>query len=258
MGQIKPILLLILAVIGSSVWAGDKTPGLNYHHGAINRGFVGKPVIHLVFTGHDYNDGGQIISKTLRRQKIKAHFFFTGDFYRNPENKKLIKRLRMDGHYLGAHSDKHLLYVAWEDRDSLLVSIEQFTTDLEQNYTEMAKFGISKPEAPLFMPPYEWYNSVIAQWTTEMDLTLINYTPGTRSPADYTTPDMGTSYVNSQTLYDNILTYESNSDHGLNGFILLIHLGTHADRTDKLYNRLDQLIPELQSRGYEFSLMNFN
>ncbi|MEZ4764225.1 MAG: hypothetical protein R3C26_13910 [Calditrichia bacterium] len=40
--------------------------------------------------------------------------FFTGDFYRNRANKKLIEHLRKDGHYLGAHSDKHLLYATWE------------------------------------------------------------------------------------------------------------------------------------------------
>jgi len=238
------------------MWAGNASNDLNYYHGAINRGRLEQPWIHLVFTGHDYSDGGAVIRKTLKRQDVLAHFFFTGDFYRNPENKKLIKKLVRDGHYLGAHSDKHLLYASWENRDSLLVSREEFTEDLKQNYQEMARFGITKAEAPLFMPPYEWYNVEIAGWTKAMGLKLINFTPGTRSHADYTTPDMK-SYVDSQTLYDNILAYEASSEHGLNGFILLIHLGTHLDRTDKLYDKLDTLILELKSRGYQFTLMDF-
>jgi len=256
MNYIKLFLVLFIASMISIIWAGDEAGGLNYHHGAINRGSFDKSNIHLVFTGHDFNDGGNAIRKTLKHQNIPAHFFLTGDFYRNPENKKLIKKLVRDGHYLGAHSDKHLLYASWENRDSLLVSREEFTEDLKQNYQEMARFGITKAEAPLFMPPYEWYNVEIAGWTKAMGLKLINFTPGTRSHADYTTPDMK-SYVDSQTLYDNILAYEASSEHGLNGFILLIHLGTHSDRTDKLYNKLDTLIPELKSRGYQFTLMNF-
>ncbi|MCF7825733.1 MAG: glycoside hydrolase family 9 protein [Candidatus Marinimicrobia bacterium] len=237
---------------------GEKLVDLSYNQGAITRGNLNQPTIHLVFTGHDYNDGGSIIQAVLKQQNVPAHFFFTGDFYRNPDNKSLIKKLRKDGHYLGAHSDKHLLYASWEKRDSLLVSRSEFTEDLKQNYQELARFGVSRSEAPLFMPSYEWYNDDIARWSQELGLTLINYTPGTRSHADYTTPEMGKAYVDSQTLYDNILKYESSSDHGLNGFILLIHLGTHADRTDKLYNKLDSLISELKNRGYQFSLMNFH
>ncbi len=232
-------------------------PELTYSHGAIVRGDLTLPRIHLMFTGHDYNDGGTIIRATLKEQQVQAHFFFTGDFYRNTENSELIKGLKDEGHYLGAHSDQHLLYAPWHDRDSLRISRDEFMVDLKHNYDEMAKIGIRKPDATLFMPPYEWYNEKIAKWTREFGLTLINYSPGTRSHADYTTPDMGTRYMGSQVLFDKILDYESSSENGMNGFILLIHLGTHPNRTDKLYNRLDDLIETLKQRGYEFTLMSF-
>ncbi len=39
-----------------------------------------------------------------------------------------------------------------------------------------------------------WYNAQISAWTAERGLTLVNFTPGTRSNADYTTPDMGDRY----------------------------------------------------------------
>ena len=69
---------------------------------------------------------------------------------------------RQEGHYLGAHSDKHLLYCTWEKRDSLLVTRETFERDVMNNYAEMERFGIMKDEALYFMPPYEWYNQQIA------------------------------------------------------------------------------------------------
>jgi len=183
---------------------------------------------------------------------VTAHFFFTGDFYRSPENNKLIKHLRKKGHYLGPHSDKHLLYASWTKRDSLLVSKEEFTFDLMNNYQVMEAFGIKKKEALFFMPPYEWYNQQISNWTDELGLILINYSPGTRSSADYTTPDMGDRYIGSEQIYQSILNFERTSSNGLNGFILLIHIGTAPGRTDKFYYRLEDLLTELKNRDYQF------
>ena len=37
----------------------------------------------MVFTGHEFAEGGNFIANTLQQQKIKASFFFTGDFYNN-------------------------------------------------------------------------------------------------------------------------------------------------------------------------------
>ena len=85
-----------------------------------------------------------------------------------------------------------------------------------------------------------------------MGLQLINYTPGTRSNADYTYPEMGEKYVDSKTIYQSILRYEQGSANGLNGFILLMHIGTDPRRKDKFYLYLPKLIKELKNRGYRF------
>jgi peptidoglycan/xylan/chitin deacetylase (PgdA/CDA1 family) len=65
---------------------------------------------------------------------------------------------------------------------------------------------------------------------------------------------MGKKYLSADTLMNSILKYEVNSANGLNGFILLIHLGTDARRADndKLYSHLPELIKELKGRGYQF------
>jgi endoglucanase len=221
-------------------------------NGAIIRTDTKLKRINLVFTAHDFGDGGEVILKTLKKNKVKGSFFFTGDFYRNYKFKNIITKLKKDGHYLGAHSDKHLLYAAWENRDSLLVTKQEFTRDLLAVYSEMKLYGIKKSESPYYLPPYEWYNEKIAGWTKELSLILINFTPGTSSNADYTTPDMGKRYVGSDTIFQRILRYEKKDKNGLNGFILLIHFGTDEKRTDKFYNKLDDLIIELKKRGYEF------
>ncbi|MEJ7685152.1 MAG: hypothetical protein WKG06_46355 [Segetibacter sp.] len=164
--------------------------------------------------------------------------------------------MKKDGHYLGAHSDQHLLFCDWSNRDSLLVTEQQFKEDLASNYKRMVAFGIKKTDAPYFLPPYEWYNDTIAKWTKDQNLQLINYTPGTRSTADYTFLGMGDRYCSSEDVYRSIISYEAKDPAGLNGFILLAHIGTDPKRTDKFYNRLNELLTELKGKDYRFLKIN--
>jgi endoglucanase len=143
------------------------------------------------------------------------------------------------------------LYCDWSKRDSLLVTKEEFKNDLLENYAELSRFSISKRSAHYFLPPYEWYNDTIAQWTREMGLLLINYTPGTISHADYTT-SADKNYRSSEEIFQSIIQYEANHASRLNGFILLMHIGAGPMRKDKFYDQLPQLITRLKSKGYEF------
>jgi peptidoglycan/xylan/chitin deacetylase (PgdA/CDA1 family) len=220
-------------------------------HGGIVRGDTTQKTVHLVFTGHEFADGADTIIAVLGRHRVRGSFFFTGDFYRTEAFQQFIRSLRHGGHYLGGHSDKHLLYAPWEKRDSLLVSKREFSDDLEDNYRAMEPFGVTKKNSPFFLPPYEWYNDSISAWCSEAGLTLVNFTPGTSSNADYTIPEEK-NYVPSDSIYRRILQFESSRPNGLNGFLLLLHFGTHPHRTDKFYLRLDALITELERRGYRF------
>ena len=220
-------------------------------HGAIVLMDTTKKTIYLVFTAHEFADGYSVIRETLSGHDIKASFFFTGDFYRTPEFREIIQELKSEGHYLGAHSDKHLLYCTWEKRDSLLISQEIFNKDVLDNYAEMEKFGISKNDAPYYMPPYEWYNLEISDWTSQIGLTLFNFSGGTSSNQDWTYPELGSTYISSDTIFNRVIRYEE--VHGMNGFIFLSHIGTDPRRTDKFYNKLDELIGYLKEKGYSFS-----
>ena len=215
-----------------------------------------KKEIHLVFTGHEFADGGEAIRGVLKKHSIKASFFLTGDFYRNPQFAGLLSALKKDGHYLGAHSDKHLLYCSWEKRDSLLVTKEAFCRDLLDNYREMEHFGVKRTDARFFLPAFEWYNDTIASWTKELGFVLVNITPGTYSNADWTHPELGDQYLSTDTIFARILRFERSRPDGLNGFLLLTHIGTDPRRKDKFYSRLDELVTTLKNKGYRFTLLN--
>jgi peptidoglycan/xylan/chitin deacetylase (PgdA/CDA1 family) len=159
--------------------------------------------------------------------------------------------LKNEDHYLGPHSDKHLLYADWNNRDSLLLTKKKFMRDLNKNYKRMAAFNIKKEDALYFIPPYEWYNKSIVNWAKTLGVVLVNFSPGTRSAADYTYPGMK-GYRSSEEIYQSIMTREQQDAHRLNGFILLTHIGTDERRTDKFYNKLDSLINDLTNKGYSF------
>lgn len=167
----------------------------------------------------------------------------------------MVQGLRNDGHYLGAHSDAHLLYADWKNRDSLLVSRHQFTQDLLQNYAAMAAYGIGKADAPYFLPPYEWYNDSISAWTKALGLQLVSYSPGTLSHADYTVPGAA-NYRDSETIFRSIEAFERASPSGLNGFMLLLHIGTDPVRTDRFYHQLPRLLQSLQAKGYRLTTVD--
>jgi peptidoglycan/xylan/chitin deacetylase (PgdA/CDA1 family) len=229
---------------------------LSMAHGAIIRGDTASKKMALVFTGDEYGDGGEYIAGVLKDKRIKASFFLTGNFYRNKKFNSIIRNLKKEEHYLGSHSDKHLLYCSWEKRDSLLVTKKQFVDDVLLSYIELEKDGVSKADAFYYLPPYEWYNDTIAAWTKELGLQLVNFTPGTRSNADYTYPEMVNRYVSSEIIFRSILDYEQKNVSGLNGFILLLHIGTDPRRKDKFYHLLPHLIDELKGRNYELVTIN--
>ena len=222
----------------------DKNVWVN---GGIIRRDPSQKRITLVFTADDMADGADRIIRTLKKEKIKGAFFFTGKFYELYPD--IIRRLLADGHYVGSHSYGHLLYMPWENRDSLLVSREEFVADMRRSYAKMAEFGIEPKDAPYFIPPYEYYNSTIASWAKDLGLQVINFTPGTGSNGDYTTPDMK-NYMSNKYIWDRIMKYEK--EHTLNGHFMLIHFGTSPLRTEKFYDMLPDLIKTLRKRGYSF------
>ena len=239
----------IALVLAAAAACSPPRPGFLLDHDAVIRGDTSRRDLALVFTGGDFADGGPHIARVLADKGVKAGFFFTGDFYRDPAKAELVHTLAGGDHYLGPHSSRHLLYAPWEKRDSSLVTREEFAADLRENLAAMEPFGLPDYGLDCFIPPYEWYNTRHVAWAAEMGLTLFNFTPGTSVNADYTTPEM-VGYRSSMAIWEKIIAREREDPHRLNGFILLIHIGTDPRRSDKFYLHLGALIDLLRAKGY--------
>lgn len=231
------------------------------HDGGIIRGPRTSKQLALVFTGDQFAESAQTILDVLSRHRIRASFFLTGTFLQNTNFASVVARIRYEGHLVGPHSDAHLLYCSWDNPSRTLMAWHEFRRDLLQNaeklnpqFAATSLGGIvdtASPDTAYFLPAFEHYNRDIADWTSELGRRLINFTPGTRSAADYTA-EAATNFVSTQAILDSIFAKESQDPNGLNGFLLLFHLGAGPARADKFHLRFGELVERLTAKGYQF------
>jgi peptidoglycan/xylan/chitin deacetylase (PgdA/CDA1 family) len=237
---------LSLACVGLSAW-----PAVDLVDGGIIRGPRDSKRIALEFTGHEYAEGADVVLDVLRARGARASFFLTGDFVRRPEFARVIARIRDEGHYLGPHSDKHLLYCDWTPQKRTLIDQAAFLRDLDDNLRAIEVLGVPRAGIRYWVPAYEQYNPDIVRWSADLGLGLINFTPGTSSNADYT-GEADSNFVPSARILTKILDRERSDPDGLNGFLLLLHIGAGPGRRDKMFDHLGELLDELTRRGYTF------
>ncbi|HEV2695775.1 MAG TPA: glycoside hydrolase family 9 protein [Verrucomicrobiae bacterium] len=241
--QVFIALALFITVVARAGWQLSED--------GIVRGDTDRKRIAFAFTGHSYADGGETILNELARHGGHGSFFVTGDFLTNAAFAPLIARIVKEGHYLGPHSDKHVLYCPWDGPKTNLVSRTEFRTDLRANLLKLQHAGVDLSTVKYFLPPFEYYNRDIVAWSHELGLTLVNYTDGTRANADYM-GDADPHFISSQKIFDSIVKREIADPHGLNGYILLLHLGSGPARTDKFVAHFGELLDVLAAKGYEF------
>jgi peptidoglycan/xylan/chitin deacetylase (PgdA/CDA1 family) len=219
--------------------------------GGVVRGPTDTKRIALEFTGHEFAEGADTILDALKRRGARGSFFLTGDFLRRPEFRRVILRIRNEGHYLAPHSDRHLLYCDWSKEKKRLVDRPAFDRDVRDNLAELSALGLDVRKVGFWVPPYEQYNAEVSRWSLEHRLQIVNYTPGTRSNADYT-GEADANFVASSEIVRRVLEREGADPAGLNGFLLLLHIGAGPGRQDKMHDHLGALMDRLIERGYSF------
>jgi peptidoglycan/xylan/chitin deacetylase (PgdA/CDA1 family) len=140
-----------------------------YRDGGVVRGSRAQRQLAVVFTGHEFAEGGGAILDAFARRKAAASLFLTGDFLRQPEFAPLIRRMLAEGHYVGPHSDRHRLYCDWTPDRRTLVSRTEFEADLDGNFRELERFGVPRAWVGLFLPAYEHFDREIL-WSLPDDL----------------------------------------------------------------------------------------
>ncbi|MBD5178041.1 MAG: polysaccharide deacetylase family protein [Bacteroidales bacterium] len=206
-----------------------------------------QPNVYMIFSADSMFEGAPSALDVLEERNMTASFFFTGNFLRDTVNSGIIHRIVDGGHYVGPHSNTHLLLADWNRERTPLVSDDSLIADMRANLLELDKFGVTIDSIAYALPPFEWCSRNQAHTYRQMGLIPINPTPEIETYRDYTTPDMS-YYWSSDQMLEQLFTYEAT--HNLNGAIIIIHLGTQDARTDKLYFHLPEILDTLTARGY--------
>jgi peptidoglycan/xylan/chitin deacetylase (PgdA/CDA1 family) len=245
----------LLAVRGQSVdrycallVALERTARLTQSKCGIVRGPRDEAKIALIFTAGDHAEGYSDVRRALNAVNGKASFFFTGDFLRTERFRPLVHELLREGHYIGPHSDKHLELVGEDGRT--LVPRKVFDRDLRDNLVELERSGADVSNIHFWIPPNETYNRELSEWSYESGVKLFNFSPGTYSNADYL-GDHERGFIDNDTIEKSILDLAARPK-GLNGFLLLLHLGAGPERSVPFNPRLPALLARLAQMGYRF------
>lgn len=249
-----PLLALVLTLFGIGTGAKNKPlPKLwfQYQDGGIIRKITPKREISLVFSADHRGEGSGIILDALKKYGIKAGFFLTGNYLKNPANLKYIKRIIGEKHFIGPHSYHHLYYNHWGSK-KVLITKKKFNIDIQKNIRTIAVFGVDPSSITLLLPPYETFNATITKWANDEGLKIFTFTPKTLTYRDWT-PKNHRSYISSNKIIKIIKGNLKLNKNYYKGAIFLIHLGVDKYRPDPLYHRLDDIINEFYKNGYKFA-----
>ncbi len=224
----------------------------------VNNGSSSVKMVAITFDGGSYANAAGEIMDTLASRNVKSTFFVTGNFIRKyPE---VLKRAAQEGHELGNHMMSHprLTSYAQTKMQVTLPDVTLQTVIRELSKAEELLFSSTGLRfAPLWRAPYGEFNYEICNWAQQAGYLHIGWRQG-RSWAenldsnDWIPDEHTPGYKTPQQFMEKVLNQAQNSTQGLNGGIILMHLGTERkDRSQQVHLYLGQLIDSLRSTGYE-------
>lgn len=192
----------------------------------IKKGNEDKKMIALTFDDGPDEDFSPQILDILKKYEAKATFFVVGQ--KVGWNPDIVKRASDEGHEIGNHTFTHINICKSSD--------EEINSEISKTQ-EIIK-NVTGKEPELFRPPYRAISEKLFNVMESKDMKVVLWSD--LDPRDWSNP--GT--------YNIVKTIETKSE---NGTIILLH-DYNKIRNDKsqTIQALEEIIPKMQSLGYEF------
>ena len=222
----------------------------------LSRGLPGTGAVAITFDGGSYSNAAGKILDVLADKKLKTTFFLTGEFIKRYP--KVTQRIANEGHEVGNHmySHLHLTTFGKNYRQETLPGVSEELVQKELLRNEKAYEDLSgKKMVKLWRAPYGEQNEEIRQWAFKTGYRHVSWTydPKTRKSLDgldWVSDPNSALYLSSDQIVQKIISFDSETDMGLAGGIVLLHLGSERD-SDPFHPRLGELIDRLQEKGYK-------
>lgn len=124
----------------------------------------------------------ETIKEVQMKHGVTASFFVTCQYAK--KNREKVRGLAKDGYYIGPYPYRHLIICGLVNRKTL-VSRKKLCSDIQKNLRQLRKSGVSHA-VDIFIPPYEYYNQDIVDWSEGLGMQRVDFTSGIRTAADST------------------------------------------------------------------------
>ncbi|MBD3418629.1 MAG: polysaccharide deacetylase family protein [Chitinivibrionales bacterium] len=224
-----------------------------------DNGPVEKKLVALTFDGGSHTNAALPILDTLKSRRIPATMFLTGRFIRKYPS--IVERILRDGHVIGNHTMSHPHLTSWAS-DHTHTTLPDITKEvicrelLEANDAFKTRYG--KNLAPIWRAPYGERNNVIYRWALECGYLHVGWRQGNTwrenlDSNDWVPDDETPGYHTPAEVYEKITGLAGQKPYGINGGIVLMHLGTvRSDPSRQVHTILGRLIDDLRGQGYTF------
>lgn len=233
-------------------------PSTTVAHHFVNGSATGRTVA-LTFDGGSQANVAEAILDTLRSRSVKATMFLTGHFIRRYPD--VTRHIVADSHPCGNHTltHPHLTAYATDRTNTTLPAIDAARLTGELHRADDIFFRTTGTHfAPIWRSPYGEYNRELCRWAWEAGYLHISWRQGRTWllgldsndwVPDSTTPGFHTP----EAFFDKVVHLARLQPDGINGGIILMHLGTERrDPTMQVHRVLGNLIDTLRTEGYRF------
>lgn len=224
---------------------------------SFDQGMTGTPLISITFDGGAHANAAASILDTLQSREVKTTMFLTGRFVqRFPD---IVKRILAEGHELGNHTDSHPHLTTWNKNrrhhtlpriNAKIIASELRAADARLRAVTGTSF------AAIWRAPYGEKNDQICRWALDAGYLHIGWrqarTWRLNLDSNDWIPDEDTpGYRSPEEVLDKIVTLAKTKPYGINGGIILMHLGTsRTNPRQQVHRSLGVLIDTLRTMNY--------
>ncbi len=224
----------------------------------ITRVSTKRRLVVLTFDGGWSASDASWILDILADRKVRATMFITGKFIEKYPS--IVRRMVRDGHEVANHTTNHphLTSFGANKRQTTLPGVtKKFLASELSSTARSFKRITGKRIKPYWRAPYGEVNPELRAWAFSEGYIHIGWTSDLKKKQsldslDWVEDKSSKLYLTSSEIRDRILDFGHGEKEGLNGGIILMHLGTNR-KTDKASKRLGEIIDLLRYRGYNFT-----